>query len=805
MNKKISLFLSLWLLILSCAKNTQDPDPQYNNDGNQASNPAREEIVNLDPWQNAGIPIIPTSMTIRERIRSLMFEDGLRIDYNGDSNGDGNGIGYTDDEEICRQQDSEGELFGICMALSADRRIFCKIDDSPQPNCDEIYAQWGDDFECESKTLNGDPILNCSDGWGILANGEKDKSKTICRVLLSNNSGRCLNAYKEQDDGTGTLIPVEADELILNMQNTSWQGYNSGHAANPLQAFDTDPPLSPLPLTDLSENTTLNYKTSDPTVCTIDNDQNEANGIQGTLSLLVGSTPAICTVILTIEREDYADRILSIDIELVEDNDSTWTGYANALSVAPYNDIFYAGESLSPDPIAGTLSTPELSYQIEDENICTVDENSGEVSGITTGSCIINLLVSQDGYLDKKLLAIIPVAPLREYQGVNWIGFPNHGDIAVGETSSQLAVPTSIPPAIGIDDYTVEWKSGDCIWIGGSTRTITLNNTNPCTLTVSIKKRGYKDFIKDFTVIPAPGVQSGLSWSPTQSSGTVGIDLVLDAFSVPLTNNETLRYVVSDTSDTGCHVKGLSGDDTRTLIFQKDGICIVQVVVSRSGYQDWNSPEISITVGQGSITVADWGNYEGVLNGSTVLAPELTNLVPSQAGKSYTTNTVTECSVDPTSGTVRGLSIGSDNCHITLTLSHIGYNDETHIYTLSVWSGVVDISWNGYSSDTISISNRATPPTLLPPVSATPGATFEYATTDTSCNIDSGTGALSILTSGTCTITLTASANNYRSIKKKCSHYHNTSSPNNNFKPHRCRQCIWYKSHSLGRSKLKCR
>ena len=770
MVKNISIFPLFCLLAqgtISCAKNTQDPAPQYDQAGNQGSGHAQEQ-ENPTPWESAGSPRIPESLVVEARIRSLVFEDGFRMDYDGDTAGDGNGPGNTDDEEICRQKESEGEFFGVCMELSANRNITCKIDDSPQTDCDEVYSQLGDggDVECEGGTLNADPALKCSDGWAVVANGEKDKSKTICRVLLSENSGHCLNAYKEQDDGTGTLIPVETEDLILEMQPVSWSGYDSGHAANSSQSFDDDPPLSPLPLSDIPEGGRINYKTNNPSICTVDNDQDETNGTKGTLSLVTGVAPAICTVVLTIETEQYADRIFSFEIELVVENDSTWTGYATSLSATSYNGIFYAQETISPDTIGGTLSAPELSYSAEDESICTVDEASGEATGVAPGTCIVNLIVSQSGYLDKKLPAVINVAPLRQYQGLNWTGFPDDGDVAVGDTTAALPAPTPIPPGIGIDDHSVEWKSGDCAWTAGTSRTIELFGTLPCVITVTVQKRGYEDFAKDFTVVPTPGIQSGLSWSPTQNNGVVGVDLLMDTFSATLSNNETLNYVVSDGGDTECSFKGLGGDDVRTLVFNKDGTCIVKAVVSRSGYEDWNSPEVSIAVGKGSITVGDWGSHEGVLNGFTANPPEISDVVPVDASKRYSSNTPDECSVDPTSGVVSSIRIGTDNCIMALTLSRDGYNDETHTYTFSVWSGVVELIWNGYSSHTINIANRLTPPTPVPPVSGTPGVSFAYSTTDTACSVNSATGALTILTAGSCTVTLTASANNHRPIKK---------------------------------------
>ena len=767
MDKNISILALLFLLSASCAKNTADPGSDEHDEGEDQTTRQQEPVINTDPWSIAGTPVIPQGVAVGERMRSLIFEDGIRMDYNGDTAGDGNGPGNTDDEEICRQAELDGELFGVCMELSSDNSITCSIDDALQSDCEEVYSQLGNDFECESGTHNGDPALACSDGWAIVANGEPDRSKTICRVLLSNHSGRCLNAYKEEDDGTGTLVPVDTEELILDMQQSTWSGYDGGYSANPLQTFDNDPPLSPLASGHFPEGASVNYKTLDPTVCTVDNDQDDDNGVRGTLTPSNGSAPAVCTVVLTIEAEGYVDHIFAYDVELVLDNDSTWSGYSTALAAAPFNGIFYVGESLSPDAIVGTLSAPESSYQSEDESVCTVDEDSGEVTAVTDGTCIVNRIVSQDGYLDKRLPTAITINPLRTYQGISWADFPDGDAVAVGDTTSSLSIPVSIPAAIGMDSHTIEWKSGDCNWVGGSTRTITFTNTTPCVITVSIEKRGYADWVEDFTVTPSLGTQTGMSWSPSQSNGVVGTDLIMDPFSGTLANNETVHYVVSDAGDTGCHFEGINGEEAHTLNFEADGTCVVQLLVSRSGYENWNSSDVSITVAKGTITVNDWGSYEDVLNASTTEPPELSDVVPSHVSKSYTSSDTTECTVEQYTGIVRGVSTGNNNCSIVLTLSGTGYNDRTQTYTFSVLVGVAELNWSGYDSESISIADSATPPTLLPPTSSTPGVLFAYqSTTNTVCNPNAGTGALTILTAGTCTITLTAYASNYRSIKK---------------------------------------
>ena len=74
---------------------------------------------------------------------------------------------------------------------------------------------------------------------------------------------------------------------------------------------------------------------------------------------------------------------------------------------------------------------------------------------------------------------------------------------------------------------------------------------------------------------------------------------------------------------------------------------------------------------------------------------------------------------------------------------------------------MIALVWGGYTPDTIDEGDNA--PSLSTPTGAPTGATFAYSTTTESvCTVGSSSGALTILSSGTCTITLTASADGYR-------------------------------------------
>ena len=92
-------------------------------------------------------------------------------------------------------------------------------------DCARVFeALGGEDFLCQAGLVNGDKALKCSDDWAVVVNGREDDSKTVCRVHLSDGSGRCLAAPK---------VGASDGELVLDMQQTSWDGYRSGTGERP--------------------------------------------------------------------------------------------------------------------------------------------------------------------------------------------------------------------------------------------------------------------------------------------------------------------------------------------------------------------------------------------------------------------------------------------------------------------------------------------------------------------------------------------------------------------------------------------
>ena len=131
---------------------------------------------------------------------------------------------------------------------------------------------------------------------------------------------------------------------------------------------------------------------------------------------------------------------------------------------------------------------------------------------------------------------------------------------------------------------------------------------------------------------------------------------------------------------------------------------------------------------------------------------------PSGAAFAYLATTPEVCSVD-SDGALTILDHGT--CTVKLTASASGYRDGSKTSHVTVNGlDMNTLAWRGYSSNSITYKESA--PSLASPTGAPVGATFSYATTTTNvCTVNRTTGALTIVGSGACTVTLTAHVAGY--------------------------------------------
>ena len=557
-----------------------------------------------NPWMglDASLP-----GNVVEGLRLLEFSDDLGISYDErDANGG---------EEVCRRKDEDGEIFEVCMPLEDDPYFVALENNSfvwhplmferfaTELNCyiymkedveaggvksdedcwaDVFPAMGGEDFYCEAGLFNGDKALKCSDDWAVAINGDDNDTKAVCRIHLDTGSGRCLAAPK---DGFADA------ELILNMQRTVWDGYRSRQDNN--QQFAAGDSALPLIPQDIPAGAKLTYRSDNEDICTVDDD--DSDGGMGMVTIDGSVTPPeVCKIFLLVEAKGFADRVLFVELPILEASDVEWSNYIRN------NNYFYPGETLDAGPINSTtpsLNMVESEFLSLNETICTVDEN-GTVTALQVGECVIRLTATAEGFLDVVIDRTIPIDPLETvFVDILWTDF-DALDAATAVVGADVSAFAAAPIATvdSNNDGVLENASGatlsyevtgDCTY-DEITRVISFSGITECVVEVTAfsSERNEASFAKEFRF--TPGLASfDLTWTGYGSSGNAAeFGSPAPALDAPATNPADLGAEYSYVAvGGGCEVDAESG--ALTIVGADGGgrSCEVVLSASRDGYE----------------------------------------------------------------------------------------------------------------------------------------------------------------------------------------------------------------------------
>ena len=254
----------------------------------------------------------------------------------------------------------------------------------------------------------------------------------------------------------------------------------------------------------------------------------------------------------------------------------------------------------------------------------------------------------------------LPATPLLSegldiISSVAWASFPASAEVG---GSVVLTAPSGTP---ALDDWSAAVVGGDCTW-DENTETLAFSGVDTCVISLTAKKDGYAQRVELFSVTPSPASQSGIAWSPSQATGTVGSDLLLDAVSGSAAG-ATVSYEISDAGETGCAFKGNGDPDERTLIFLAAGTCQVIATSSGENIEPWESPTpFSIAVKHAQTLTPPQDAYGStptlIIPGTLVLQkfPSDGKKRPEFRAKDGDESV---CKVDPHNGRVTSVTAGS--------------------------------------------------------------------------------------------------------------------------------------------------
>jgi outer membrane protein OmpA-like peptidoglycan-associated protein len=237
----------------------------------------------------------------------------------------------------------------------------------------------------------------------------------------------------------------------------------------------------------------------------------------------------------------------------------------------------------------------------------------------------------------------------------------------------------------------------------------------------------------------------GLSFGPAPSGvlfGNTGVSVLAT------TTPASIGTVVYSTSSSACTVNSSTGAVTVT----NAGSCVIDANdTGNAAYAAASQAQVSFNIGRSTVLGLTFGAApSGVLYGATGVSVNATSS-PSSIGTVVYSTTSTACSVDPSTGAITTLGVGS--CDIFAndsgTSNYVAAFPVDQTFSIGQ-STSLSLSFVSpptsmqYGATGVSVNATISPPST--------GTVVSYSTTSTACSVNSSTGAITTLGVGQCVI-----------------------------------------------------
>ena len=478
------------------------------------------------------------------------------------------------------------------------------------------------------------------------------------------------------------------------------------------------------------EGASISYTVNDETICSVD--------AMGTVGGLEAGT---CEVTLTVTRPSYSDFTETNNVTVGDAQSIGWTGYS------PSTIVFGETPTLNPPTDTDDVT---VAYSSSTEDICTVDDTSGELTIVNHGSCTVLLTATKADHGTKVISFDLTINPAM-MNGFAWDGYDE--DTVVFTNVPDLEEPTGAASGATL---TYASQTEEICTVDSTSGELTFVDAGVCTVNVTAAAMGYMDasLSTRVTITVAP---MSFTWGG-YSSGSVAFGATPPTLNVPSGVPQGASFRYSATPLSVCLIDPSDGSLTLAGV----GPCTITVTASAPGYTDGDKI-FEMLVNSGRMSSLTWSGYSAsnIDFGDTTPTLEQPTGVPKGTTLAYASSTPQICSVDSATGALDILNWG--DCTITLSASAAKYRMATVDFLLTIDPlNMSSFGWAGYSSIVADFGNP--PPTLVPPTGTPDNTSFRYTTSDKSvCTVNSLTGELAIVGIGDCHIRLLASAVGYNS------------------------------------------
>ena len=217
------------LILSSCGGGNDNSATQKSGKTNEK--PPTGQPIPVNYWEGVDFKDLPSNNS--ETTRLLQFTDGIGVEAT-----------YREEDNIlvrfCRVQTKANTTYKVCLQNDGNDvwSVAClQSDQSFSADCADTFAAiippststalrstqaMSDDHFCnQGDPIEGNPSLQCKDGWGFVAfkGDEGYAPKRICRLHRKEDklSGRCFDGVKGEA-GSETAVAGQ-------LQTTTWKGY----------------------------------------------------------------------------------------------------------------------------------------------------------------------------------------------------------------------------------------------------------------------------------------------------------------------------------------------------------------------------------------------------------------------------------------------------------------------------------------------------------------------------------------------------------------------------------------------------